>query len=71
MIDEEGRELGTGALMKYMTVAKLREILVGLPDNALVMPNSVANLAVYASPWSTTNYLGAIDFAGERFERDE
>lgn len=48
---------------KHLTKERLIEILSGLPDNAILMPNDVKNLAVYSNA-SDCDYLGYIDFQG-------
>lgn len=47
---------------KYLPVATLRELLATLPDDALVGPNAMFNLAVLAAD---KQYLGYIDFASD------
>jgi hypothetical protein len=69
MIDPRLRELPHGALLKYMTVEKLIEILSCLPDKTvLVSPNSVANLSLYRGKVDASAFAGIIDFAEERYE---
>lgn len=47
---------------KYLPVATLRALLADLPDDALIGPNAMFNLAVLGAD---KGYLGYIDFAGD------
>lgn len=48
---------------KYLTVARLRELLDYLPDDFRVGPNAVMNLAIYDRDGpETPKHLGCIDF---------
>lgn len=69
MIDPHYRESPSGAFVKWVTVARLRQLLAELPENALVVPNDVHNLALYRGevPYQD-GYFGAINVGSETWE---
>ena len=51
---------------KYLTVARLRELLANLPDDAWIGPNAVLNLVLFDKAGADVpKYLGYIDFSGD------
>lgn len=52
---------------KYITVKRLKEILIALNDNYIIASNSVGNLAIY----DNNNWIGYIDLNEEKLEIDE
>ncbi len=65
MAGEPGSEL---VLYKWITVAKLKELLNQCEDDWVVMPNQVFNLLLVnpVGPWPV---VGIINVLGEEFER--
>lgn len=53
------------SIFKYLTPAKMTEILATLPANSRLITNGVGNLAVFSDD---SEYIGFIDFASETYE---
>ena len=56
---------------KFLTVAKLRELLAQLPDDALLSARSrgdTGNLGVYRGPLEEAEIIAAVDFGWENIE---
>lgn len=54
-----------------MTREQLREILDQVPEDAIIVPNDVMNLAVYrgdVNDVATWEWLGFIDFADDEYD---
>lgn len=50
---------------KWLPVARLKELLAKLPDDFLLAPNDVKNLAIFKpgpTPGEAGEFIGAIDF---------
>ena len=53
---------------KWLTVAQLRRVLMSMPDDLQLIPNSVGNIAVCREDVTIQRlgeYVGYIDFLGE------